>query len=410
MKILCLLIGVVHFFNFGYSQIGIGTTSPDQSAVVDVYANDAGMLLPRMTTSERNTISDPVHGLMIFNTDKSCLEINYGTSTDINWNCVGTFSTSAVITDCGTNGFEGNYINGTALTASHTFSLTVTNNSFSTANISFSNSDLILSGIGGISVASVNPPSATLISGSSQLVEYTLTGTPSSGGTLIGVWTKLGLSCIQQVNVIHGNAMFNLPDAITVISINDGSPIVDIQGIIDNGSNQFTVNLPYTGGVGTYDAFTGNYVLNNTGTGEGGDINRFRLSYPGGTFSSSGSIAATLEVDGDGSFNARKQLFGAVEAIVDLDVQVNGNNIGNISVEVAGGILDRNYTDPNHRFIYLPVVAADGRTWLNNNLGANYANTNHPQFNVTMQATAHNDYHAYGSLYQWGVLVTGMNL
>jgi uncharacterized protein (TIGR02145 family) len=51
---------------------------------------------------------------------------------------------------------------------------------------------------------------------------------------------------------------------------------------------------------------------------------------------------------------------------------------------------------------YLPVLGADGKTWLNNNLGANYANTTSVAFNPAAQASSSTDANAYGSLFQWG--------
>ena len=203
----------------------------------------------------------------------------------------------------------------------------------------------------------------------------------------------------------------HFPQTALVVSINDGTPLVDIQGIVDNGSNQLTINIPYTGGAGSYEAYSGTYIPNNAGTSEGGDANSFRLTYPAGTFSSSGSITATIEVDGDGSFNAEKQLFNNIqETIATLDFQVNGNSKGHVNLEVIGGILDRNFADANYKFIYLPVVAADGNIWLNNNLGANYANMNHAQFNPAQQATSLDDNHAYGSSFQWGRYSDGHEL
>ena len=88
----------------------------------------------------------------------------------------------------------------------------------------------------------------------------------------------------------------------------------------------------------------------------------------------------------------------------------NSGTTGDIKLKAISGIPDRNILDANHRFIYLPVVAADGKTWLNNNLGANYANLNHGQFNPEQQATGQNDYHAYGSLFQWGRYSDGHEL
>lgn len=59
-----------------YSQaVGINTTNPDPSAVLDVTSNQKGVLLPRLTTSERNAIANPALGLIIYNTDSECFNI-----------------------------------------------------------------------------------------------------------------------------------------------------------------------------------------------------------------------------------------------------------------------------------------------------------------------------------------------
>ena len=52
-------------------NIGIGTNSPKASALLDVTANDKGVLLPRLTTLQRKAIVNPERGLMVFDTDKS---------------------------------------------------------------------------------------------------------------------------------------------------------------------------------------------------------------------------------------------------------------------------------------------------------------------------------------------------
>ena len=393
-----------------YSQVGIGTTTPDGSSVLDVSSTNKGVLFPRLTSIQRDAIVNPAKGLTVYNIDEDCLQVNTGSTSSPDWSCVGGSSSASVVNNCDANGFEGTYVNGVALTASNKFSVTISNNSSNSSSvIYFSTEDLVLSGVSGISVNSVSPASATIVSGGSQVVEYTLTGTPTNTEILIGVWIKLGLNCIKTVNV-NGNATFSLPQTAIVTSISDGTPLVDIQGVVDNASNQLTVSIPYTSGFGTYDAYTGTYTPNNAGTSEGGDANSFRLTYPSGTFSASGSITATIEVDGDGSFNAEKQLFGIQETIAALDFQVNGNSKGNVNLDVIGGIPDRNFADANHKFIYLPVTAADGNVWLNNNLGANYSNMNHAQFNPSQQATAHDDFHAYGSLFQWGRYSDGHEL
>ncbi|MEO1436013.1 MAG: hypothetical protein AAFV80_10790, partial [Bacteroidota bacterium] len=48
--------------------VGINTTTPDPSAVLDVQSTDKGVLVPRMTTAQRTGISggNPAAGLMVF--------------------------------------------------------------------------------------------------------------------------------------------------------------------------------------------------------------------------------------------------------------------------------------------------------------------------------------------------------
>ncbi len=49
-------------------DVGIGTTNPSASAILELSSTDKGFLPPRMTTSQRSIISNPVVGMIIFNT------------------------------------------------------------------------------------------------------------------------------------------------------------------------------------------------------------------------------------------------------------------------------------------------------------------------------------------------------
>lgn len=54
-----------------YAQIGIGTTTPDPSATVDVAATDKGFIASNIALQSRTddqTIPDPADGLMVYNT------------------------------------------------------------------------------------------------------------------------------------------------------------------------------------------------------------------------------------------------------------------------------------------------------------------------------------------------------
>ncbi len=53
-----------------FSQVGIGTTTPDKSAVLDLSSTSQGFLPPRLTYAQRNNIALPIPtGLMIWCTD-----------------------------------------------------------------------------------------------------------------------------------------------------------------------------------------------------------------------------------------------------------------------------------------------------------------------------------------------------
>ena len=50
-------------------NIGIGTTTPAASALLDISSTTRGLLAPRMTTLQRQAIVSPAHGLLVYDTD-----------------------------------------------------------------------------------------------------------------------------------------------------------------------------------------------------------------------------------------------------------------------------------------------------------------------------------------------------
>ncbi len=62
-------------------NVGIGTATPDASALLDLDAgsvNGRGLLIPRLTTIQRNAIVSPALSLFIFNTTTNCFEAFVG--------------------------------------------------------------------------------------------------------------------------------------------------------------------------------------------------------------------------------------------------------------------------------------------------------------------------------------------
>ena len=52
-----------------YAQVGIGTTTPDASSMLEIESTDSGILIPRMTLVQKTAIAAPATGLLIYQID-----------------------------------------------------------------------------------------------------------------------------------------------------------------------------------------------------------------------------------------------------------------------------------------------------------------------------------------------------
>ncbi len=88
-----------------YSQIAINNDNnlPDSSAMLDVQSTSQGLLLPRLSSTQRDAIQYPANGLMIYNTDTKILEA-FGGNT---WTNLNGIKTSDVICGLSTVDFGG---------------------------------------------------------------------------------------------------------------------------------------------------------------------------------------------------------------------------------------------------------------------------------------------------------------
>ncbi|MFM8489361.1 MAG: hypothetical protein ACKOCH_23760 [Bacteroidota bacterium] len=82
------------------SQVVVGTGTPDGSALLEVQSGTGGVLLPRMTQTQRDAIASPATGLMLYNTSTRCLEVNVGTTTTAEWARINCLPGSISTLDC----------------------------------------------------------------------------------------------------------------------------------------------------------------------------------------------------------------------------------------------------------------------------------------------------------------------
>ena len=79
------------------AQTGIGTTTPNASAKLDVYSTNKGFLPPRVTltsTTDATTIASPAEGLLVYNLGSVGLQAGYYYWNAANWATIAT-ATSA---------------------------------------------------------------------------------------------------------------------------------------------------------------------------------------------------------------------------------------------------------------------------------------------------------------------------
>lgn len=84
------------------NNVGIGTSTPNVSAQLDISSTSKGLLIPRMNSAAINAIPNPAKGLMVLDTAKNQLVFNIGTPAVPNWQSIafGGWSTTG---NAGTN-------------------------------------------------------------------------------------------------------------------------------------------------------------------------------------------------------------------------------------------------------------------------------------------------------------------
>ncbi|MHA3045069.1 hypothetical protein JSO61_007010 [Riemerella anatipestifer] len=439
------------------AQVGINTNDP--KATLEVKKNTIipntqpqGVLFPQFTSEERLKFSDTTEkGTMIYNTDKHCVEIYQGVISGVHqWTCMpGSNQTQSVAVKAA--GFEGAYVGGVPFTAENRAKFRLENNSFSNVSSSFADAVSFQNGEATITMTncqwqklngstptgSVAPcTSGNLInlnSGESAMLWYTMGGTPETG-TLTADFSKLGTQADQSTAVGLGSATIASPKTEYVVSLTyDGTtPKTEVQGKINNTTDKLIVKIPYEKGSGSYNAVTSQAIT--TALGESNDTNTLTLTIPQGNFGVSGYLEATITVGGgDGEYLVKMLPPEQEYIIATIPYTLNGQQYS-VVLKGIGGIPDRCFgkttfdcvgygstTEKEHQFIYLPIQGPDGKTWLNNNLGAEYARVGSQWFNPTRQAGAldytktataellstptaeqiKKDWRAYGSLFQW---------
>ena len=94
MKHLFTLLAAVLLTATTFAQVGINTSSPHESAALDIVSTTGGLLVPRMTETQRDAITSAATGLMIYQTDGTAGFYYYNGSS---WSEVGAIEKTYTI-------------------------------------------------------------------------------------------------------------------------------------------------------------------------------------------------------------------------------------------------------------------------------------------------------------------------
>ncbi len=237
MKRLIFLIGLMSGVYGAMAQVAINTSGsdPDGSAMLDVQSTSQGLLIPRMSASDRDGISSPATGLTVYVTDDNSFYYYDGTSwiqlqqAGKSWLLAGNAGTSA----------STDFLGTTDATDFH---------------IRTNNTDRIIVSSGGAVGVGANPTSATMTVGAGNTEAITAF---SNGSSVFAGYF------LNQDN--SGTALLAVGNGVSGVYLTGGEGIASTGD--DIGAFVYASNSSGTGLIAAGNGTTSIYTLSNGGGG-----------------------------------------------------------------------------------------------------------------------------------------------
>ncbi|MEI7488069.1 MAG: hypothetical protein WCJ72_11795, partial [Chryseobacterium sp.] len=118
MKNVILSVGLfLVFHSRSYAQVGIGTFSPNNSAMLEINSKNKGLLIPSIalnSSTDATTIASPATGLLVWNNGTGTLTTaGFYFWNNTQWNLISSASGNNINGNNGTNSFNGWNTTGT---------------------------------------------------------------------------------------------------------------------------------------------------------------------------------------------------------------------------------------------------------------------------------------------------------
>jgi hypothetical protein len=307
-----------------YAQVGIGTITPESTALLDVSSESKGFLAPRMTTAQRNAITTPANSLLVYDTNlksfyyydtttTSWIKINSASNDRDNFVLVKKVSdlpapSGGVITLDENTYYE---INGTiALTNPINLNNAYLSGVDANEDI-LTSAGTVFSGSTGGSIRNItitgggtafNLSGPGLATNSSLLLQNTVIDGMNSVGTISGFGIYFG-NIVQFVNNSNGITYSNIGNLLLNnqgwFDSNNGTfeTLSGSFGLVEKVSGFSTVNgsdvaLNVSSNPAVGNGVISGTVFSGTTSAPSGYVNRYTVgSYPGFSFTNNWSIS-----------------------------------------------------------------------------------------------------------------------
>ncbi|RMZ60818.1 hypothetical protein D1632_02235 [Chryseobacterium nematophagum] len=341
--------------NLGFTggRIGMGTASPDPSALLDLTSVTFGLLPPRVTKAQMDAISGPAYGLVVFCIDcfgvnRGCIMVNDSVNPLMpNWGAM-----------CSTNvptGVIDNLQCSSATTSGSLHSNIAASGVSTTVPYTGGHSGTYFSmeiNSTGVTGLTANLHDGAIADGNGSLV-FDITGTPSAVGTASFSITIGGQSCAFTVDVDDFTA--------SVVSLTCGSAVFAPNTVIQGVPYTGTLTVPYTGGNGD--------------------------TYPQMSFTQNGlnfALPAGTLISGDG--NLVYNITGTPTSALTMNIPIS---FGSTSCTVSKIVT----TGGGGSSTFMCMGSGGTKAWASHNLGADTSlDPNIPVKDL------------HGNIYQWGRL------
>lgn len=243
MKVLKSLLLVVTALLISHStnaQVGIGTTDPHASSILELSSTTSGLLIPRVTTTQMGLIGSPATGLVVYNITESCIYFYNGAA----WQST-----------CSSTSDYWNRTGNSSLTSSHFVGSTdATNLNFRTNNIQY----MVLNSSGNFGVGVSSPSNKLTIAGTNPF-------------RMLGSTHDAAIDTVLVINpsgVVYKRSVASLNSGNWKTTGNSGHDAsVNFIGHTDNIDLPFRVNNQEVGRFKTTTrSFVGGFNSVNTGT------------------------------------------------------------------------------------------------------------------------------------------------